>query len=63
MMLAALFHRPPQLTQQRVAEIASKHRADLRDVPRSAQPVEARGEGLLKRGRDGLRSGVAPLEQ
>ena len=51
------------IAQQRVDEVASKHRADLRDLARSAQPIEARGERLLKRGRDGLRSGVAALEQ
>ena len=35
--------------KQRVGELAPEHRADLRDLARRAQPVEARGERLLQR--------------
>ena len=35
----------------------------MSDLASSAQPVEARGERLLKRGRDGLRSSIAAFNK
>ena len=39
-------------------ESASEHRADLRDLPRGAEPVEPRGERLLQGRRDRLRAAL-----
>ena len=50
--------------EQRVGEISAQDGADLRDFARVAQPVEPRGERLLKRRRDRLQAaGLAALEQ
>ena len=46
------------VAQQRVDEIASENRADLRDLARRPEPVEARGEGLLQGRRDGLNTAL-----
>ena len=46
------------VAQQRIGEIASKHRADLRDLARRAQPIEARGKRLLQGRRDGLNTAL-----
>ena len=52
------------VAQKPVCEITSEHRADLRDLARGAQPVEARGERLLERRRDRLHAAlIAALEQ
>ena len=39
-------------------ESAAQHRADLRDLPRCAEPVEPRGERLLQGRRDRLRAAL-----
>ena len=39
-------------------EAAPEHRADLRDLPRGAEPVEPRGERLLQGRRDRLRAAL-----
>jgi hypothetical protein len=45
-------------------KLAPQHRADLRDLPRRPEPVEARGERLLQGRRDCLRAALgAALEQ
>jgi hypothetical protein len=50
--------------EQRIGEISSQDRADLSHLARFAQPVEPRGERLLKRRRDRLQAaGLAALEQ
>ena len=50
--------------QEGIGEIASQHRADLRDFARFAEPVEPCGERLLKRRRDCMQAaGFAALEQ
>ena len=50
--------------QQRIGELASEDRADLRDFARFAQPVEPGRERLLKRRRDRLHAArLAALEQ
>jgi hypothetical protein len=46
------------LAQQRIDEIASKNRADLRHLARRAQPIEARGKRLLQGWRDGLNTAL-----
>ena len=46
--------KPATASQERVGEVAAEHRADLRDLPRLAKPVEARRERLLQGRRDGL---------
>ena len=46
------------VAQQRIGEIASKNRADLRHLARRAEPVEARGERLLQGRRDGLNAAL-----
>ena len=46
------------VAQQRIDEIASKNRADLRHLARRPQPIEARGKRLLQGRRDGLNSAV-----
>ena len=52
------------VAQQRVGKIASKHRADLRDLARRPEPVEPRGERLLQGRRDRLHAALlAALEQ
>ena len=52
------------IAQQRIGEIASKHRADLRHLTRRPEPIEARGEGLLQGRRDGLNAALlAALQQ
>jgi hypothetical protein len=52
------------VTQKRIAEIASEHRPDLRDFARRAEPVQARGERLLQGRRDCLNAALlAALEQ
>ena len=45
--------------EQREGEIAPQHRADLRDLPRRPEPVEARSERLLQGRRDRLRAALA----
>ena len=50
--------------EQREGEIAPQHRAELRDLPRRPEPVEARGERLLQGRRDRLRAAFdAALQQ
>ena len=52
------------VAQQRIDEIASKNRADLRDLTRRPQPIEARSKGLLQGRRDGLNTALlAALQQ
>ena len=46
------------VAQQRVGEVASKHRADLRHLARRAEPIEARGKRLLQGRRDGLNTAL-----
>ena len=41
---------PADRAQQRIGEIASQHRADLRDSARRSKPVEPGGQRLLKVG-------------
>ena len=41
--------------QERVGKVAPQDRADLRDLPRKPEPVEARGERLLEGRRHRLR--------
>jgi hypothetical protein len=57
-MLAAPAHQFGDLAQQRIDEIASKNRANLCDLARSAQPIEARGKRLLQGWRDGLNTAL-----
>ncbi len=63
--LAARLRRGrPTIAQQRVGEVASKNRADLRDLARRAEPIEARGERLLQGRRDRLHAALlAALQQ
>jgi hypothetical protein len=50
--------------EQGIGEIASQHRADLRDFARRPKPVEPRRERLLKRRRDRLQAaGFAALNE
>jgi hypothetical protein len=42
------------VAQQRIAKLASKHRADLRDLARRPKPIQPRREGLLQGQWDGL---------
>ena len=52
------------VAQQRIGEIASEHRADLRHLARRPEPVEARGKRLLQGRRDGLNAALlAALKQ
>jgi hypothetical protein len=44
--------------EQRVREVAPKHGADLRDLPRGAEPVETCRERLLQGRRDRLRAAL-----
>ena len=46
------------VAQQRIGEIASKHRADLRHLTRRPKPIEARSKGLLQGRRDGLNTAL-----
>ena len=46
------------VAQQRIGEIASKNRADLRHLTRRPEPIEARGERLLQGWRDGLNAAL-----
>jgi hypothetical protein len=46
------------VAQQGIDEIASKNRANLRDLTRRPEPIEARSKGLLQSRRDGLNSAL-----
>ena len=52
------------VAQQRIGKLASKHRADLRDLARRPEPIEARSKRLLQGRRDGLNAALlAALEK
>jgi hypothetical protein len=51
------------VSQQRVGEIASQHRADLRDIASRAEAVQTGGERLLQGRRDGLNALIPALEK